>query len=302
MLKKQFKSYTKGLLVIDVNKKGMGVAKSPEGIVYFIKNTIPGDIVDVNPYKKRKGYIEAEPIKWVTKSSKRVNPRCDYFGVCGGCKWQNMKYEEQLVYKEKSVINDLKQIGKVEIQKELPILGAIDSYFYRNKMEYSFSNNRWLTKNEIEKKGSINKNALGFHKPGRWDKALEMAYSNLESERSHILNLKNYFKNSLLNIFPDVVFNGLSASTKFSTYTLLNVALPIDNEKASLLDFHLDLKGIACSKGSACQSGSTSGSHVLNSIQSKELRQRPSLRFSFSIFNSINEVDYVITSLKEFTN
>ena len=78
----------------------------------------------------------------------------------------------------------------------------------------------------------------------------------------------------------------------------MNVALPIDNEKASLLDFHLDLKGIACSKGSACQSGSTSGSHVLNSIQSKELRQRPSLRFSFSIFNSINEVDYVITSLK----
>ena len=114
--------------------------------------------------------------------------------------------------------------------------------------------------------------------------------------------MKNHFKNSLLEIFPDVVFNGLSASTKFSTYTLLNVALPIDNEKASLLDFHLDLKGIACSKGSACQSGSTSGSHVLNSIQSKELRQRPSLRFSFSIFNSINEVDYVISSLKEFTN
>ena len=139
-------------------------------------------------------------------------------------------------------------------------------------------------------------NVVGMHK------ALEMAYSNLESERSHILNLKNYFKNSLLNIFPDVVFNGLSASTKFSTFTLLNVALPIDNEKASLLDFHLDLKGIACSKGSACQSGSTSGSHVLDSIQSKELRQRPSLRFSFSIFNSIEEVDYVIYSLKEFAN
>tara|TARA_B100000963_G_scaffold193921_1_gene168778 strand:+ start:6547 stop:7689 length:1143 start_codon:yes stop_codon:yes gene_type:complete len=139
-------------------------------------------------------------------------------------------------------------------------------------------------------------NVVGMHK------ALEMAYSNLESERSHILNLKNYFKNSLLNIFPDVIFNGLSSSTKFSTYTLLNVALPIDNEKASLLDFHLDLKGIACSKGSACQSGSTTGSHVLNSIQSKELRKRPSLRFSFSIFNSIKEVDYVISSLKEFTN
>ena len=139
-------------------------------------------------------------------------------------------------------------------------------------------------------------NVVGMHK------ALEMAYSNLEVERSHILHLKNHFKNSLLDIFPDVVFNGHSSSTKFSTYTLLNVALPINNEKASLLDFHLDLKGIACSKGSACQSGSSSGSHVLNSIQSKGLRQRPSLRFSFSIFNSIKEVDYVISSLKEFTN
>ena len=139
-------------------------------------------------------------------------------------------------------------------------------------------------------------NVVGMHK------ALEMAYSNLEVERSHILDLKNHFKNSLLEIFPDVVFNGLSANNEFSTYTLLNVALPIDNEKASLLDFHLDLKGIACSKGSACQSGSSSGSHVLNSIQSKELKKRPSLRFSFSIFNSIKEVDYVISSLKEFIN
>ena len=93
MLKKPFKSYTKSLSVIDINKKGMGVAKSPEGIVYFIKNTVPGDIVDVNPYKKRKGYIEAEPIKWLTKSTKRANPKCDHFGVCGGCKWQNMKYD-----------------------------------------------------------------------------------------------------------------------------------------------------------------------------------------------------------------
>ena len=200
MLKKQFKSYTKSLSVIDINKKGMGVAKSPEGIVYFIKNTIPGDIVDVNPYKKKKGYIEAEPIKWVTKSTKRVNPKCDHFGVCGGCKWQNMKYEEQLVYKEKSVINDLKQIGKVEIQKKLPILGSSDSYFYRNKMEYSFSKNRWLTKNEIEKKESINKNALGFHKPGRWDKVVDINFCYLQAEPSNKIRnaIRDFaFKNKL---------------------------------------------------------------------------------------------------------
>ena len=122
MVKKQFKSCTTGLSVIDINKKGMGVAKSAEGIVYFIKNTIPGDVVDVNPYKKRKGYIEAETIMWVIRSNKREITKCSHFGGCGGCKWQNMKYEEQLVYKEKSVINDLKQIGKVEIQKNYQYL------------------------------------------------------------------------------------------------------------------------------------------------------------------------------------
>ncbi|MEK9612789.1 MAG: cysteine desulfurase family protein [Flavobacteriaceae bacterium] len=131
-------------------------------------------------------------------------------------------------------------------------------------------------------------------------KALSLAYKNLEMEKSQILDLKKYFKEELLKLFPQAVFNGLSGSEQRSTYTLLNVALPVPKEKALMLDFHLDLKGIACSKGSACQSGSSAGSHVLNSVQKGIEKKWPSLRFSFSIYNSKKEVDYLIDVLKEF--
>ena len=133
-------------------------------------------------------------------------------------------------------------------------------------------------------------------------KALQIAYQNLKKEKKLIASIKEHFKSSLLNIFPEVKFNGCSGENSISTYTLINVAFPISQEKASLLDFHLDLKGIACSKGSACQSGSTSGSHVLNNIQSDEIKSWPSLRFSFSIFNTKEEVDYVMNVLEEFVS
>ena len=133
-------------------------------------------------------------------------------------------------------------------------------------------------------------------------KALQIAYQNLKKEKKLVASIKEHFKSSLLNIFPEVKFNGCSGENSISTYTLINVAFPISQEKASLLDFHLDLKGIACSKGSACQSGSTSGSHVLNTIQSDEIKSWPSLRFSFSIFNTKEEVDYVMNVLEEFVS
>lgn len=133
-------------------------------------------------------------------------------------------------------------------------------------------------------------------------KALQIAYQNLKKEKKLVASIKEHFKSSLLNIFPEVKFNGCSGENSISTYTLINVAFPISQEKASLLDFHLDLKGIACSKGSACQSGSTSGSHVLNTIQSDEIKSWPSLRFSFSVFNTKEEVDYVLNVLEEFVS
>lgn len=131
-------------------------------------------------------------------------------------------------------------------------------------------------------------------------KALEISYRNLEKERSYITSIKDYFKEKILQEIPAIKFNGCCSDNKNSTYKIVNILLPISSEKATMLLFQLDLKGIACSKGSACQSGSTGGSHVLAEVLSEEDLSKPSVRFSFSIYNTKEEVDYVINILKQF--
>ncbi len=132
--------------------------------------------------------------------------------------------------------------------------------------------------------------------------ALKLAYNNLESESTYIKNLKRYFINSITEAIPEVSFNGLSEDFEASTYTLVNVCLPMPPEAVSMILFQLDLKGIACSRGSACQSGSTQVSHVLAEILNETNLQKPSLRFSFSIYNTKEEVDYVVSVLKDLVN
>lgn len=131
-------------------------------------------------------------------------------------------------------------------------------------------------------------------------KALDIAYAQLEEERSHILELKSRFITELKALFPDVQFNGKCSNMDASTFTVVNVGLPVPEDKAALLDFHLDLKGVACSKGSACQSGSGKGSHVIGALQQKGSSDLPALRFSFSGFNTEAEVAYVMEVLREF--
>ncbi|MDP5082503.1 MAG: cysteine desulfurase [Winogradskyella sp.] len=133
------------------------------------------------------------------------------------------------------------------------------------------------------------------------DEALKMAYANLDAEKTYVSGLKLYFIEQLKANLPDVKFNGGCDSLN-STYTLVNACLPIAPEKAAMLQFQLDLKGIACSKGSACQSGSNQQSHVLSTLLDEDRLKRPSVRFSFSKFNTKEELDYVISVLKEFTN
>ncbi len=137
------------------------------------------------------------------------------------------------------------------------------------------------------------------HSIAGMNEALKIAYQDLEKEQVYISGLKAYFKESISNAIPGVSFNGGCDDTARSTYTLLNICLPMTQEKGMMLLFQLDLKGIACSKGSACQSGATGGSHVLNEFLSKEDLAKPSLRFSFSSFNTKDEVDYVVACLKE---
>lgn len=130
--------------------------------------------------------------------------------------------------------------------------------------------------------------------------ALKIAYENLTEEQKYVENLKAYFIQTVKKEIPQVTFNGLCDDFNKSTYTLVNLNLPISKEKAQLLVFQLDLKGIACSQGSACQSGSTNGSHVLQAFLTEDKLNNPSLRFSFSVFNTIEEVDYLVSVLKEF--
>ena len=192
MARKRIDKVVHKLEIRDINTKGMGVAKSDEGQIYFIKNSIPGDIVDVRVLKKKRGYFEAEPIKWIQSSKDRRTPQCEHFGVCGGCKWQHLAYETQLHYKERGVLQNLKSIGKVIPETILPIKGVDHPYFYRNKMEFSFSSNRWLTQAEIEKNDTIDKTALGFHKPGMWDKIIDIEKCHLQADPSN--ELRNAIK------------------------------------------------------------------------------------------------------------
>lgn len=134
------------------------------------------------------------------------------------------------------------------------------------------------------------------------EKSLSLAYNNLETESTYVKNLKSYFIEQLKANIPDVFFNGSSGNMVKSTYTSFNVCLPVPPEKSAMLLFQLDLKGIACSKGSACQSGSSQGSHVLAQLLSDTDMQKPSIRFSFSIYNTKEEVDYVVEALKELVN
>ncbi|MGO1752300.1 MAG: 23S rRNA (uracil(1939)-C(5))-methyltransferase RlmD [Psychroflexus sp.] len=177
--------------VIDAGSKGKGIGKAPDGRVLIIDKVVPGDIVNVQTYKKRKAYYQAKPTEIVKASDKRTEPVCQHFGVCGGCKWQNMAYEHQLFYKQKEVEENLNRIGKIDLPETQPILGSQEIYFYRNKMEFSFSDSRWLTEDEINSEETINdKNALGFHIPGMWDKILNIEKCHLQADPSNDLRNK----------------------------------------------------------------------------------------------------------------
>lgn len=141
-----------------------------------------------------------------------------------------------------------------------------------------------------------------FHNIVGLEEAFVKAYDNLEEESEFVKGLKHYFLEKVQQEIPDAVFNGFSGDLEKSTYTLVNVRLPFDKQKGLMLLFHLDIKGIACSKGSACQSGSNLGSHVLSQILSEEDLEKPSLRFSFSKYNTREELDYTIGVLKEFAD
>ncbi len=162
------------VVIAEVAAEGKAIAKV-DGMAVFVPYAVPGDVVDIQLTRKKNSFAEGKVVKFHSFSDVRSVPFCDHFGVCGGCKWQNLPYEEQLKYKHKQVVDNLERIGKIELPEINPILGAPKSTYYRNKLEFTFSDKRWLTDEEISSDTEFtHKNAVGFHIPGMFDKVLDI--------------------------------------------------------------------------------------------------------------------------------
>jgi len=180
--------------IIDIGSEGKAIAKV-DGIVVFTTHVIPGDIVDLQVIKKREKYQEAKVVKIKTDSPDRIPAFCEHFEVCGGCKWQYLPYEKQLFYKQKQVFDQLKRIGKVTLPELMPIKGSANSTFYRNKLEFTFSNRRWLTLAEVRSGNQFeDMNVLGFHVQGMFDKVLNVNKCWLQPDPSNAIrnSVKDY--------------------------------------------------------------------------------------------------------------
>lgn len=247
MARKNKKALFANIEVIDAGAKGKSIAKAPDGKVIFLSNAVPGDIVDVQTFKKRKAYYEGKAVSFHTLSEKRTEPKCEHFGTCGGCKWQHMDYKHQLFYKQKEVENNLRRIGHVELPEITPIHGSEEHYFYRNKMEFSFSDSRWLTLEEIQSDEDLgDKNALGFHIPGMWDKILDVNKCWLQQDPSNAIrnSVKTFALNNVLEFFNTRNQTGFLRTLMIRTSSIGEIMIVIqffreDQSKRELLLDHL---------------------------------------------------------------
>lgn len=249
MRKKTKRVVFENVMVTDAAAKGKTIGKAPDGRVIFLNNTVPGDVVDVQTTKKRKAYFEGTAINFHSLSDKRVDPVCQHFNVCGGCKWQDMGYEHQLFYKQKEVENNLKRIGHLDLPELTPILGSAQQYFYRNKMEFSFSDSRWLTLEEVKSDNQIeDRNALGFHIPGMWDKILDIKKCHLQKDPSNTIRLetKRFATENGLTFFNPRNQYGMLRTLMIRTSSIGEIMILVqffenDKEKRELLLNHLSV-------------------------------------------------------------
>ena len=171
--------------ITDVAAEGKALAKVND-LVVFVPYVVPGDVVDLQVKRKKNHYAEAVAVKFHEYSPVRAVPFCQHYGVCGGCKWQCLPYTEQIKYKQKQVTDNLTRIGKIELPEISPIMGSEKTEFYRNKLEFTFSNKRWLTEEEVKEDVKYDQmNAVGFHIPGAFDKVLAIEKCWLQDDISN---------------------------------------------------------------------------------------------------------------------
>lgn len=177
------------LEITGISADGKSVGRH-ENRVIFIKQGAPGDIVDIKIVGKQKKFFEGEIIHFHEKAADRIEPFCEHFGLCGGCKWQHITYEAQLQHKQEHVAHNLQKISKADLPALNTIKGSADTTYYRNKLEYTFTNLRWLTNDEIQGDTELGRNGLGFHIPGRFDKILDINHCYLQADPSNAIRLE----------------------------------------------------------------------------------------------------------------
>jgi 23S rRNA (uracil1939-C5)-methyltransferase len=181
-------SILEALTVLDMADEGRALCKH-EGLVIFVEKVVPGDVIDVRITKKKKSYLEGEMVNLRTPSPLRTDPFCKHFGTCGGCKWQYLGYESQLVFKQKQVLDAMQRLGKIENPPVSAIIGSPTVTHYRNKLDFSFADRKWLTREEFANKEELDGPALGFHIPGKFDKVLDIDECFLQPEPSNSIRL-----------------------------------------------------------------------------------------------------------------
>ena len=174
--------------IIDVSSEGMGIAKIEQRVI-FVKKAMAGDVVVLKNIKKKKKFIEADIAEIVSPSAARIEPVCKHFGVCGGCKWQYISYDEQKKYKHKIVKDALERIGKIEVGEMLPIVGCEQSLGYRNKLEFAFTDRKWLTNEEIESGEDFDRRGVGFHVPESFSGVVDILHCHLQADLSNQIRL-----------------------------------------------------------------------------------------------------------------
>ena len=199
--------------IYDIGSKGQSIAKSDDGIVLMVKNGVPGDVVDIKTYRKKKNYYLGNIIKYHSYSKHRVEPLCEHFGLCGGCKLQNISYDYQTKLKEDKIKHSLNNLFENVIID--PIIKCKKKFEYRNKLEFSFTQNKWLTSREISDNNKIiDRRGIGFHKSGMWDKIIDIKKCHLQGEPSNKIRngIKDFAKKNDISFYNNRTKNGLLRS------------------------------------------------------------------------------------------
>ncbi|AHM62271.1 TrmA family RNA methyltransferase [Flammeovirgaceae bacterium 311] len=232
------------LEIATVAAEGKCVARY-EGQVIFVPNVAPGDVVDIRIIRDKKSYAEGIPVQFHSYSKLRQQPFCQHFDYCGGCKWQHLTYESQLQFKRQQVVDNLQRIGKISLPEVRPTIGSEKISMYRNKLEYTFSNRKWLTGEELKSGLPIRKDALGFHMSGRFDRVLDIEYCHLQPDPSNaIRNALRKFAHAEDLPFYDLVENEgfirnliIRTSSTGETMVIVQFARPYMEEVQKVMEF-----------------------------------------------------------------